>query len=341
MRSTVRLGRGVRQSRAPIQIYFGVEESATRGAATVNAGFFGKTGRLIRRVLRELVKAILSLLKWLPEEQRADGVDVLLGKPIVVDTPHGKIRFLNHSRVSCWRARTIMTKEPDSMRWIDAMVPGSVFWDIGANVGVLTLYAATRGDLQVCAFEPAAVNYYNLVANCELNRVEKRVRCFQLGFSDTFEIADLHVSQLMSAHSFTFKESKKLDGGGRRTFPSIQAVPIFTIDDFIARHRMPCPNYIKIDVPGFTNRIFAGAKQTLAQPELKQIQVEAREHNGGRDISALLSPLGFKLVGRGMRCGGQFQRDLVFARESAFASPNYGSDAGSFKLLQSSAPGIG
>jgi len=37
------------------------------------------------------------------------------------------------------------------------MHPGSVFWDIGANVGVLTLYAATRGDLRVWAFEPAAV----------------------------------------------------------------------------------------------------------------------------------------------------------------------------------------
>jgi FkbM family methyltransferase len=267
------------------------------------------------------VKAALSLLKWLPEEQRADGVDVLLGKPIVVDTPHGKIRFLNHGRTSCWRARTIMIKEPDTMRWIDAMVPGSVFWDIGANVGVLTLYAATRGDLEVWAFEPAAVNYYNLVANCELNRLEKRVRCFQLGFSDAFGIADLHVSQLMSAHSFTFKASKKLDGGGRRTFPSIQAVPIFTIDDFIARHGVSCPNYVKIDVPGLTQEIFAGAKHTLAQPALRQIQVEAGEHRGGRAIADLLAPLGFKLVGRGMRSGGQLQRDLVFARESALTSP--------------------
>jgi FkbM family methyltransferase len=267
------------------------------------------------------VKVVLSLLKLLPEEQRADGVDVLLGKPIVVDTPHGKIRFLNHGRISCWRARTIMTKEPDTIRWIDAMVPRSVFWDIGANVGVLTLYAAMRGDLEVWAFEPAAVNYYNLVTNCELNRLEKRVRCFQLGFSDTFGLADLHVSQLMSAHSFSFKASKKLDGGGRRAFPSIQTVPIFTIDDFITRHCVPCPNYIKIDVPGLTQEIFAGAKHTLAQPELRQIQVEAKEHKGGRHIADLLAPLGFRLVGRGMRCGGQFQRDLVFVRESALASP--------------------
>ena len=107
------------------------------------------------------------------------------------------------------------------------MQPGSVFWDIGANVGALTLYAAQRGDLEVWAFEPAAVNYYCLAANCELNGFEKRVRCLQLGFSDKIEIADLHVSQLMTALSFTFKESKK-NKPNKKTYPSIQAVQLCT-----------------------------------------------------------------------------------------------------------------
>jgi precorrin-6B methylase 2 len=148
-------------------------------------------------------------------------VDLLLGKAAVVDTPHGQILFLNHSGVSY----TIMTKEPDSMQWIDAMQSGSVFWDIGANVGVLTLYAAMRGDLEVWAFEPAAVNYSNLVASGELNCLEKHVRCLQ------------------------------------------------------------------------THEIFAGAKHTLSQSGLKEIQVEARKHGGsGRRISEVLAPMGFKIT---------------------------------------------
>ena len=179
------------------------------------------------------------MLKWLPAEQRADLIDLLLSEPAVVDTPHGKIRFLNHSGAGYWRARAIMTKEPGSLEWIDSMVPGSVFWDIGANIGVLTLYAAMRGDLKVWAFEPAAVNYYNLVANCELNGLERRVRCLRLGFSDTSGIMDLHVSQLMSARSFTFKESKKLDPK-RESFPSIQAVQVCTIDESGL-----CPRYFR------------------------------------------------------------------------------------------------
>jgi FkbM family methyltransferase len=269
--------------------------------------------RILRWSRNGEAKLALSILKRLPPQQRAHAVDVLLNESLLVETSHGGIRFLNHSRGSCKRALTLLTKEPDSLKWIDAMRPGSVFWDIGANVGVLTLYAASRGDLDVWAFEPAAVNYYNLVANCELNGLERHARCLQLGFSDTEGIADLHVSQFSSAHSFTFRRSTKPKVNDK-SYPSIQAVQLCTVDDFIARYRVACPNYIKIDVPGLTPEILIGAQHTLSQPALWQVQVEAREHrSGGRRIAELLSPFGFKIVDRGMKRGGQ--GDLVFSRD--------------------------
>jgi hypothetical protein len=52
----------------------------------------------------------------------------------------------------------------------------------------------------------------------------------------------------MSARSFTFKESKKPDPK-RKSFPSIQAVQLCTIDKFIARYGAPCPNYLKSMCP--------------------------------------------------------------------------------------------
>ena len=73
----------------------------------------------------------------------------------------------------------------------------------------------------------------------------------------------------MSARSFTFKESKKPDPK-RKSFP-IQAVQLCTIDKFIARYGAPCPNYLKIDVPGFTQEILAAAWKRLANPAPRQI----------------------------------------------------------------------
>jgi len=183
--------------------------------------------------------------------------------------------------------------------------PGSVFWDIGANVGVLR---ATRGDdLEVLGLRARGVNYYNLVANCELNHLTDRIRCLRLGFGHNHKIANL---QFMPARSFTFKQSKKLDAK-RKSFPSIQAVQLWTIDKFIARHAARCPNYLKIDAPGFTPEIFAGAWKTLANPALRQIKEKGK---GDPRIADLLAQFGFKPVGQEMR-PGQFQREPVFARD--------------------------
>jgi len=265
---------------------------------------------LIEFSQKQLAKGALEILHKLSPRGRAKIFDALLADPVVVDTPHGSMRFLNHGRKSCWRAETILTKEPDSLKWIDGMGSGSVFWDIGANVGVLTLYAASRGDLEVWAFEPAAVNYYILTANCELNAFSKEVRCLLLGFGQTTELAELRVSQLDAAGAFSFKQKK-----GREEISDRQMVQVWAIDDLIERYDMRCPNYIKIDVHGLTQEILTGATRTLLRPDVRQIQIEAKEHGAaGKRISEFLAAFGFRIVNRNMKRGGTMQGDLVFGR---------------------------
>ena len=267
----------------------------------------------IRKTSEQLRAGLgLSLLRGTSAASRARAIDALLATPVTTQTKYGPIRFLNHSTGSQKRAERLLLKEPDSLKWIDAMLPGSVFWDIGANIGTLSLYAAARGDLDVWAFEPAAVNYYNLTANCELNGFTDRMRCLQLGFGEVNVLATLNVSQLMPAQSFSFADKD-------HPFPVSQQTAILcTVDDFIARYGAPCPNYIKIDVPGLTQAILAGAKETLGRPELKQIQVETNEQSkGGRQINAALAAFGFEVVARNMKRRGTVQGDLVYGRVSA------------------------
>src|SRR5262249_855773 len=47
---------------------------------------------------REMAKLALLPPRFLPSAQRADALDLLLSAPIVVKTPRGEIRMLNHGR---------------------------------------------------------------------------------------------------------------------------------------------------------------------------------------------------------------------------------------------------
>jgi FkbM family methyltransferase len=288
-----------------------VPMGASRVLLALNAPWYKIRHKLSRANDELRTRLGIACLRHTRPASRARAVHALLASPINTQTRYGPIRFLNHSPGSCKRAEGLLTKEPDSLKWIDAMAPGSVFWDIGANIGTLSLYAAARGDLDVWAFEPAAVNYYNLAANCELNGCSGRMHCLQIGFGETNEIAELHVSQFLPAQSFSFTTFKKKF----QRPPSRQTAQLWSIDDFIDRYNAPCPNYIKIDVPSLTMPILVGANRTLARPELRQIQIEADEYRGGgRRVGAALAPFGFEIVARNMKSGGTRQGDLVYGR---------------------------
>ena len=98
----------------------------------------------------------------------------------------------------------MLTRQPATIAWIDAFEPNSVFWDVGANIGVYTLYAALRRDIRVAAFEPAAVNYFLLSANCEANKFDDRVQCLLVGLGRERSVARLEVSQFVAGKSFSF-----------------------------------------------------------------------------------------------------------------------------------------
>ena len=207
----------------------------------------------------------------------------LLNDPIAVDTPRGPIAFVMLGEASAGRARSALTKQPATIEWIDRFQPASVFWDVGANVGVFTLYAALRADTRVIAFEPAAVNYFLLAANLEANKFDQRVDALLVGMGQQRGIARIEVSQFEAAQSFSFRGKADQQHRGR------QAALVLSADELIDQYGLPCPNYIKIDVPGMTEDIFMGANRTLQRPELRELHVELRAQSkaSGRIIQLL------------------------------------------------------
>ena len=126
---------------------------------------------------------------------QSDFAQRMVETTLPIETPKGKLSFVLLGKTSAGRAMSLLTKQPATIEWIDGFQPGSVFWDVGASIGVFSLYAALGTDTKVIAFEPAAVNYYLLSANCEANSLLDQIDCLLVGLGSEPAIARLEVSQ--------------------------------------------------------------------------------------------------------------------------------------------------
>lgn len=90
------------------------------------------------------------------------------GVPTIVS--NGPLKYYCPSFMEMWRVETLYTKEPETIEWINNFPEHSILWDIGANVGMYTIYAANKGHF-VVAFEPSSREYGILKKNIELNNV--------------------------------------------------------------------------------------------------------------------------------------------------------------------------
>ena len=239
---------------------------------------------------------------------QSDFAQKMIDSTLSVGTPKGTLSFVLLGKTSAGRAMGVLTKQPATIAWINSFESGSVFWDIGASVGVFSLYAALGTDTRVVAFEPAAVNYYLLSANCEANKLQGSVDCLLVGLGRHRAIARLEVSQFRPARSFSFRGKRAEPYEGR------QAAVVLSIDELVEDYGLPCPNYLKIDAPGASEGIIAGAARTFLRPEVRQIHLEVRDTSkGAQRIREMLDQCGFAAASKDTHGGST---DVTFARRA-------------------------
>jgi len=209
-------------------------------------------------------------------------------KTFDLETPRGTLVFAIQSGKTVRRATRLLEKEPETIDWVERMGPSAVFWDVGANTGGFSLYAALGTDIRVVAVEPGAVNHYLLALSAEMNGLDERIACYCIGFDDHTHALDLAASQLMPASSFRVSGQHDAE-----RFPHHQAVLCFAIDDFLRWFEVPPPTHLKIDVPNMPAAILRGAEKTLGDGPTTDIMVELDgERFGPGELDALLSWLG-------------------------------------------------
>lgn len=187
------------------------------------------------------------------------------------------ISFDANDELHLLRAAWLDKKEPETLEWIDGFRKGEVFFDVGANVGVFSLYAALHRDCDVYAFEPEAKNYSCLNKNIFLNRLGRRVKALNVGLHDATAIEFLQLHDLASGAAL-HSVGEAIDWRGERFEAKFeQAVLAFRLDEMVEQFRMPQPAHMKIDVDGNELKVIRGATRTLSDPRFKSLQIELKE----------------------------------------------------------------
>lgn len=204
------------------------------------------------------------------------------------EVPQGDkiMRFATTGTSSVKRVRTLFSKEPITLAWIDSFAKGETLFDIGANVGMYTIYAAVMREAQVYSFEPEALNYAELNKNIYLNDLHGQVLSYCLALSDVDKVDRLLLSDFglgISYHDFeenSWTEDKQFSADwtaskdNRRPQGCIGRQVDTLIDD-----GLPIPDHIKIDVDGLEHRVIEGMLKTLQQSSLKTVLIEINFDN--------------------------------------------------------------
>ena len=199
------------------------------------------------------------------------------------------LKFYTPTPVLIRRAEDLLAKEPDMIRWLNTIPLGSILWDIGANVGVFSLYAARMRQATVIGFEPLAANFHVLSRNIQINNLERQITAFCVAFADSSKLGVLNVAspEMGSATTHFGKTGDISPYWDGSITAATQGMVGFTVDEFIARFQPPFPNYLKIDVDGLEWSILSGAKQTLGDSRLRSAMIELSVSNKEETSEAL------------------------------------------------------
>lgn len=179
-----------------------------------------------------------------------------------------RLRFSINSLLEVGRIETMAFEEPFVRRMLDAIRSEDVVFDVGANIGVISLLIATGQNkpAAVHAFEPEPRNAVALRRNVSLNGLESRMIVHELALADRDGTATLHVGgdigdgrHSLLDHYATDRQTISIDLTTATTFTQKQGI---------------APTFVKIDVEGAEMQVLHGMEPLLLDRSIREIFME-------------------------------------------------------------------
>lgn len=160
-------------------------------------------------------------------------------------------------------------------RLLSHLQPGDTFFDVGANIGLVSLIVARQpvfaGGI-VHAFEPEPRNFAHLQRNLAANQLEHRAFAHQVALSREEGRAELFIRGQAGEGRHSLVSAR----GSTRSI----SVELITLAAFCARKSIE-PAVIKIDVEGAEGDVLAGMDGLLGKARPRELFMEIHNKGGG------------------------------------------------------------
>lgn len=222
-------------------------------------------------------------------------MDSALGRVQHVEHLGCELTFSTANALNRYRADTFSSKEPETLRWIESIPPGSVMWDVGANVGLYSCYAAKARGCRVFAFEPSVFNLEALARNLFLNQLTEQVIIVPLPLSNQLAVSKLRMtSTIWGSAMSTFAQSFGHDGEPIRQVFEFSTVGLSMVDA-VELLNIPYPDYIKMDVDGIEHLILQGGIPILRRVQGILVEINDKFATQADGASRCLREAGLSL----------------------------------------------
>lgn len=241
-----------------------------------------------------MIKQIFNSVRNLFNSQisRFTGMRTILRNKFFGDT-----KFYCNNNIEAFRTIYYGDEETALGAFLFFLLEDDVVWDIGASVGLFSVYAANKTD-KVISFEPDPEIRARLIENIELNKLSNKVIVRDNAIGDKDGDMQLH-SDGVNGMSPSIAELKR--------HKNSITIPIRTMDSLLADDLIK-PTVIKIDIEGAELMALRGGKELLSgttKPRLLFMEVHPNflKDMGSTDaeLISLLKEYGYKIISTSWR----------------------------------------
>ena len=199
------------------------------------------------------------------------------------------------NRINLWRTQTFFTKEPDTIRWIENFKVNSVFWDVGANIGLYSCFASRQKKAKTFAFEPSVFNLEVLSKNIYCNNLSDKIIIIPLSLTSETKISSFNMSKIeVGGAKSSFSENYDEEGNNFNPVFKYNTLGI-SGNDIVKKFNIDKPDYIKIDVDGIEYLVLNGLSEILDDTSSILIEVTESFKSKKKNIKEFLEHRGFTL----------------------------------------------